>query len=295
MISEKELKVIVEQVLSEMKNKDFAASSKDTGIRHHEADLIEDTELSDITMVDMRKQLLVPNPENREDYLQMKAKTSARVGVWRAGPRYKTEMLLRFRADHAVAMDAVFTDVSEEILAEMNLFTVKTKCKDKDEYLTRPDLGRKFDEEEVAVMKEKCKMNPQVQVIVADGLSSTAIEANIRDILPVIFQGLEGYGIKAGTPFFIKYGRVPSMDVVSEVIGADVTCLLVGERPGLATGESMSAYITYKGTVGMPEARRTVVSNVHQGGTAAVEAGAHIAHILKEILDQKKSGLELQL
>jgi ethanolamine ammonia-lyase small subunit len=295
MISEKELKVIVEQVLSEMKNKDFAESKKDTGTSQSEVDHIDDNELSDITMVDMRKQLLVPNPENKEDYLQMKAKTSARVGVWRAGPRYKTETLLRFRADHAVAMDAVFTDVSEEIIAEMNLFTVKTKCKDKDEYLTRPDLGRKFDDEEVAIMKEKCKMNPQVQVIVADGLSSTAIEANIRDILPVIFQGLEGYGIKAGTPFFIKYGRVPSMDVVSEVTGADITCLLVGERPGLATGESMSAYIAYKGTVGMPEARRTVVSNIHQGGTAAVEAGAHIAHILKEMLDQKKSGLELQL
>ncbi|PKM57573.1 MAG: ethanolamine ammonia-lyase [Firmicutes bacterium HGW-Firmicutes-3] len=294
-MSEKELKVIVEQVLSEMKNKDFAESKKDTGTSQSEVDHIDDNELSDITMVDMRKQLLVPNPENKEDYLQMKAKTSARVGVWRAGPRYKTETLLRFRADHAVAMDAVFTDVSEEIIAEMNLFTVKTKCKDKDEYLTRPDLGRKFDDEEVAIMKEKCKMNPQVQVIVADGLSSTAIEANIRDILPVIFQGLEGYGIKAGTPFFIKYGRVPSMDVVSEVTGADITCLLVGERPGLATGESMSAYIAYKGTVGMPEARRTVVSNIHQGGTAAVEAGAHIAHILKEMLDQKKSGLELQL
>jgi ethanolamine ammonia-lyase small subunit len=295
MISEKELKVIVEQVLSEMSNKDFAESKKDTGTSQSDVDHIDDNELSDITMVDMRKQLLVPSPENKEDYLQMKAKTSARVGVWRAGPRYKTETLLRFRADHAVAMDAVFTDVSEEIIAEMNLFTVKTKCKDKDEYLTRPDLGRKFDDEEVAIMKEKCKMNPQVQVIVADGLSSTAVEANIRDILPVIFQGLEGYGIKAGTPFFIKYGRVPSMDVVSEVTGADITCLLVGERPGLATGESMSAYIAYKGTVGMPEARRTVVSNIHQGGTAAVEAGAHIAHILKEMLDQKKSGLELQL
>ncbi len=295
MISEKELKVIVEQVLSEMKNKDFEGSKKVTGTSQSEVDHIDDNELSDITMVDMRKQLLVPNPENGEEYLQMKAKTSARVGVWRAGPRYKTETLLRFRADHAVAMDAVFTDVSEEIIAEMNLFTVKTKCKDKDEYLTRPDLGRKFDDEEVALIKEKCKMNPQVQVIVADGLSSTAIEANIRDILPVLFQGLEGYGIKVGTPFFIKYGRVPSMDVVSEVTGADITCLFVGERPGLATGESMSAYIAYKGTVGMPEARRTVVSNIHQGGTAAVEAGAHIAHILKEMLDQKKSGLELQL
>ncbi|MGO1712116.1 MAG: ethanolamine ammonia-lyase light chain EutC, partial [Senegalia sp. (in: firmicutes)] len=154
---------------------------------------------------------------------------------------------------------------------------------------------RQFEDEEKNKMKENCKMNPQVQIIVADGLSSTAIEANIRDILPTLKQGLEGYGLEVGTPFFIKFGRVPSMDVVSEVIGADVTCLLVGERPGLATGESMSAYIAYKGTVGMPEARRNVVSNIHKDGTAAVEAGAHIAHIINEMIEQKTSGLDLEL
>ncbi|WP_026894199.1 ethanolamine ammonia-lyase subunit EutC [Clostridiisalibacter paucivorans] len=295
MVSERELKKIVEQVLTELGSKSPVEAEKCTTPQCTEVNDIDDGELTDITTINLKEQLLVPNPENKEEYLSMKAKTPARVGVWRAGPRYKTETLLRFRADHAVAMDAVFTNVDEEIIGEMNLFTVKTKCKDKDEYLTRPDLGRKFDDEEINKMKEKCQMNPQVQIVVADGLSSTAIEANIRDILPVITQGLEGYGIKIGTPFFIKFGRVPAMDVVSEVTGAEVTCLLVGERPGLATGESMSAYIAYKGTVGMPEARRTVVSNIHQGGTASIEAGAHIAHIIKEMLDQKTSGLDLEL
>lgn len=294
MVSEKELKKIVEQVLQELggdSNKDDKCSL-DSQI---ETNNVEDGELPDITEVNLREQLLVPEPENKEEYLELKKNTAARVGVWRAGPRLKTSTLLRFRADHAVAMDAVFTSVDEDLIEEMDLFTVKTKCKDKDEYITRPDLGRQFDDEEKSNMKEKCKMNPQVQVIVADGLSSTAIEANIRDILPTLKQGLEGYGLEVGTPFFIKFGRVPSMDVVSEVTGADVTCLLVGERPGLATGESMSAYIAYKGTVGMPEARRNVVSNIHKDGTAAVEAGAHIAHIINEMVKQKTSGLDLEL
>lgn len=295
MVSEKELKKIIEQVLLQIKDNQPVEVEGCSTLQNTEISNIDDNELFDLTQVDLRKQLSVPNPENEEEYLSLKTKTPARLGVWRAGPRYKTETLLRFRADHAVAMDAVFTDVAQETIDEMNLFMVKTKCKDKDEYLTRPDLGRKFDEEEINKMKEKCQMNPQVQIIVADGLSSTAIEANIRDILPVVVQGLEGYKVKVGTPFFIKYGRVPSMDVVSEVTGADVTCLFVGERPGLATGESMSAYIAYKGTVGMPEARRTVVSNIHQGGTAAVEAGAHVAHIINEMLKQKASGLDLQL
>lgn len=294
MVSEKDLKEIVEQVLSQLDGKPSDNSDK-CSLPETKVSDIDNSELSDITEVNLREQLLVPEPENKEEYLELKKNTAARVGAWRSGPRCKTSTLLRFRADHAVAMDAVFTSVDERIVEEMDLFTVKTKCKDKDQYITRPDLGRQFADEEINKIKENCKKNPQVQIIVADGLSSTAIEANIRDILPTLKQGLEGYGLELGTPFFIKYGRVPSMDVVSEVTGADVTCLLVGERPGLATGESMSAYIAYKATVGMPEARRNVVSNIHKDGTAAVEAGAHIAHIINEMVKQKTSGLDLEL
>ena len=77
--------------------------------------------------------------------------------------------------------------------------------------------------------------------------------------------------------------------------GATVTCTLIGERPGLITAESMSAYIAYKATVGMPEARRTVVSNIHRNGTIPAEAGAHIAEIIKIMLDKKASGTDLKL
>lgn len=300
MISEKDLKKVIEQVILELS---AAPENNEMNMKFDvnydkEAEVlkgIEEEVLLDITEVDLKKQVLVPNPENLEGLLKMKETTSARIGVWRAGPRYKTETLLRFRADHAVAMDAVFTDVSEEFLNEMKLFSIQTMCSNKDEYLTRPDLGRRFDEAALDVVRKNCTSNPQVQIYVSDGLSSTAIEANVKDILPAIMQGLEGYGVKVGTPFFVKHGRVPAMDVVSETTGAEVTCVLIGERPGLATGESMSAYMAYKATVNMPEARRTVVSNIHKGGTPAVEAGAHIAHILKEMLDKKASGLDLKL
>jgi len=296
-ITEKDLKKVIEQVLLELNQ----ATKPNKGIDENKVSafsgskILEDEMLHDITAVDLKQQVLVPNPENLTALLKMKATTPARIGVWRAGPRYMTETLLRFRADHAVAMDAVFTHVSEEFLKEMNLFSIKTKCVSKDQYLTRPDLGRKFDEEELDVIRKQCIKKPQVQVYISDGLSSTAIEANIRDILPAIMQGLEGYKVKVGTPFFVKYGRVPAMDVISETLEADVTCVLIGERPGLATGESMSAYMAYGARVNMPEARRTVVSNIHKGGTPAVEAGAHIAHILNMMLEKKASGLELKL
>ena len=296
MISENEIKKVVEQVLMELGG--AVKVEKSLGIHSDtEAKVCceEDDSLPDFTAIDLKKQVLVPNPEDLSGLLRMKESTPARLGVWRAGPRYKTETLLRFRADHAAAMDAVFTDVSEEFVARNNMFAVKTMCGSKDEFLTRPDLGRMFDEENMGILKEKCIKNPQVEIYVSDGLSSTAVEANGEDTLQAIIQGLKGYGIKVGTPFFVKYGRVGAMDAVSEGLGADVTCVLLGERPGLVTAESMSAYIAYKATVGMPEARRTVVSNIHSGGTPAVEAGAHIADIIKIMLEKKASGLDLKL
>lgn len=296
MISESEIKKVVEQVLSELQGTIKADSLTDIGC--DSVQCVEDGEegfLEDITKVDLRKQVLVPNPSSLEGLLKMKEYTPARIGVWRAGPRYKTETLLRFRADHASAMDAVFTDVSEEFQKRVNLFPVKTMCGSKDEFLTRPDLGRKFDEVNLEMIKQNCIKNPQVQIYVSDGLSSTAIEANAEDTLQTMIQGLKGYGIKVGTPFFVKYGRVPAMDQVSEATGADVTCVLIGERPGLVTAESMSVYMAYKATVNMPEARRTVVSNIHRQGTPAVEAGAHIADIIKLMLEKKTSGIDLKL
>lgn len=84
--------------------------------------------------------------------------------------------------------------------------------------------------------------NPTVQILLSDGLSSTAVEANAKNIIPALLNGLKGYGIETGTPFFIKYGRVGAGDHVGEILNADVVCILIGERPGLTTAESMSAY-----------------------------------------------------
>lgn len=292
MISENELRNLISQVLQGIKDE---SSEVKNIVEKEKCEINLDRDVKDITKVDLREVIEVENPVNRDEYLKYKRKTPARIGISRAGARYTTNTMLRFRADHASAQDAVFTDVSEEFLQKNNLFTIQTKCNSKDEYITRPDLGRRLNEEGIKTLKEKCKMNPTVEVFVADGLSSTAIEANIEDILPSLINGLKSYGIECGTPFFLKYGRVGAADEVSEVLGATVTCVLIGERPGLATAESMSAYITYKGYIGIPEAKRTVVSNIHEKGTPAPEAGAHIAHIIKKVLDAKASGQDLKL
>ena len=147
----------------------------------------------------------------------------------------------------------------------------------------------------MAELRKRCVLNPDIQIVVSDGLSSTSITANIKDVLPAILQGLKSSGATVGTPFFIKYGRVGAMDAVTEALGSKVTVILLGERPGLATGESMSAYMTYGGYIGIPEASRTVVSNIHRGGTTPTEAGAFIAELCLRMLREKASGLDLKV
>ena len=241
-----------------------------------------------------RKAPLLENPEDPDALSRMIRTTPARIGVGKAGPRLRTKTLIKLRADHAAARDAVLMDVSEGLIERLGLFPVVTKCSDKNEFLTRPDLGRDFPEETQRKIAESCAKAPDIQIIVSDGLSSTAIEANAERILPVVMEGLKEKHLTVGTPIFVKYGRVAAQDRISELTGAKIVCSFIGERPGLATAESMSAYISYKATVGMPEARRTVVSNIHKNGVPAVEAGAYIVDLLALMLEKQASGVDLR-
>ena len=249
----------------------------------------------DVTQLDLRRLYLVKNAENDEKFRKMKEKTPARLGSGRAGPRYKTLTMLRFRADHAAAQDAVFSQVPEDYAAKNGLVAVQTRCADKDEYLTRPDHGRCFDEENQKIIRNAVKGTPRVQIVVGDGLSSAAIQANAMDCLAAMKDGLKARGIEVGQSLFVRYCRVGAGDAVGDVTGCELVCVLVGERPGLVTDKSMSAYITYKPHTGVSESARTVVSNIHAQGTPAVEAGAHIAELIDTILKKKVSGVGLHL
>ena len=251
--------------------------------------------VEDVTKLDLRKLYLTQNPANQEDYARLKARTPARLGSGKAGPRYKTLTMLRFRADHAAAQDAVFSEVAEDFAKKHDLTPVQTCCGSKDEYLTRPDLGRRFDEHNQKVIRGVIPGSPKVLIVVGDGLSSAAIEANAMDCMAAISDGLKAQGIPVGPGLFVRYCRVGAGDAIGDVTGCELVCMLVGERPGLVTDKSMSAYITYKPHTGVSESSRTVVSNIHAQGTPAVEAGAHIASLIGTIMKKKVSGVGLHM
>ena len=280
-MDKQELKQLVAQLLQEMDTPQ-AVQQLDTQA------------LPDITKIDLRQEYHVPKAENRDAFIRLKKKTPARLGLGRCGARYQTASMLRFRADHAAAQDSVFSLVPKEFYQENELPFVQTMCTDKDQYLTRPDLGRKFPEKYHDIIKKICGENPRVVLLIGDGLSSNAITANAMDCAAAIRQGLKSFGIELGKSLFIQYARVGAMDHIGQLTGAELICMLVGERPGLVTSESMSAYITYKPYPGSPESKRTVVSNIHRQGTPAVEAGAHIAELLHTMLQKKASGIDLR-
>lgn len=251
--------------------------------------------IRDISEIDLSERVTIPDPADAEACRRIKASTLARVCIGRAGARYRTETLLRLRADHAVAMDAVWTTVDETVVEAFGFLKVQTLIRDKDEYLTRPDRGRCFSPETIENIKANCIDSPDVQIIAADGLSSPAITDNLSDIYPIMIDGFKAAGYRIGTPIFVKYGRVATMDKISEALHAKVTILLVGERPGLAVGNSMSSYMAYEASSLKPESQRTVISNIHQKGTLPVEAGAHIVSIVGIMLEKKMSGVDLKL
>ena len=296
-MNKQELTALVAEILGTMepqvKGSDYKPTNPGPQIQdthYHDGDFVED-----VSMLDLRKLYLVDSPQQEQAYRRLKERTPARVGSGRAGPRYKTLTMLRFRADHAAAQDAVFSQVAENYAQENGLLPLQTKCRDKDEYLTRPDLGRIFDKENADKLKAAIPGSPQVLIVVGDGLSSAAIQANAMDCMAAIRDGLKTRGIETGQAVFVRYCRVGAGDAIGSITGCQLVCMLVGERPGLVTDKSMSAYITYQPRTGVSESSRTVVSNIHAQGTPAVEAGAHSAQLIDTILKKKVSGVGLHL
>jgi len=254
-------------------------------------------DLPDPTLPQSRYLPRVKNPKDAQGLKALMASTTARIGVGRAGPRYSTASLLLFQGDHAVTQDALFRDVDQKLLDEFNLFTVQTKITGgKQEYLLRPDLGRLLNDDAKRLINEKCQKNVNVQLVVGDGLSAAAIEANLRQIFPVLKQGIQSAGLTLGTPFFVKYARVGVMNDIGELIKPDVVILLIGERPGLGRAESMSAYMGYKPKYGDTDADRDVVCNIFEsGGTNPLEAGAFVVQIAQNMRKHQASGVKLKL
>ena len=231
---------------------------------------------------------------------KIRARTSARVLVDRAGAAYSTATQLELREAHAAARDAVRTelnmeqDFAAEFIAAWELFEVATQARSKDEYLLRPDLGRNFSEDVARTIQARCPEEPDLQIVIGDGLSVTAVTEQVPKLLPLIAQGAKERGWKLGQPFVVHYCRVGIMNHVGELLRPKVVVLLIGERPGLATAESLSAYMAFRPAAGHSDAQRNLISNIHSRGIAPELAAARILNLSAQMMQEKLSGAALK-
>lgn len=229
---------------------------------------------------------------------QVRARTPARLLTGRAGAGYRTGTQLELREAHAAARDAVRAelDLNEHLgsaVENYKLFEVSTRANSKDEYLLRPDLGREFSAEARRRILECCPRECQFQIALGDGLSVTALAAQAPPLLGELLRGAEARAWSAGQPFVVRYCRVGILNEVGELLAPHVAVLLIGERPGLATAESLSAYMAYRPRYGHTDADRNLISNIHPRGVQTGDAAKRILDLAAQMMNTQRSGYQL--
>jgi ethanolamine ammonia-lyase small subunit len=232
--------------------------------------------------------------------LALRARTPARLVVGRAGPAYRTATQLELREDHAVAVDAVARelDIARDFTAPLGehfgLFEVRTLAADKAEFLKRPQLGRRLSSEARVEIQQRCPAGRDLQVVIGDGLSAAAVAAQVPALLPLLEQGARSRGWTFGHPWAIRYCRVGVLNDIGELLQPKVVVLLIGERPGLATAESLSAYMAFRPKPGHTDAHRNLISNIHARGVDPARAAERILALADQMLRQSASGVTVK-
>jgi ethanolamine ammonia-lyase small subunit len=230
---------------------------------------------------------------------KIRARTPARIFVER-GLAYSTQMSLELRAAHASAVDAVWTefdlqkDLPPQFVAQWGLFHVGSRAESKSQFLLRPDLGRALSNTAKNLIVQRCPKAPDIQIVIGDGLSTAAVSTQVPLLFPLLQQKMQGLGWSIGQSFVVRYSRVGIINDIGDLLSPRVIVLLIGERPGLATAESLSAYMAYAPRSGQTDADRNLVSNIHSRGVSAENAADRITNLATQMMALKRSGTTLK-
>ena len=227
---------------------------------------------------------------------RIRARTPARILQGRAGAAYRTGTQLELRAAHAAARDAVDAELEleaalgAEFVAQWRLFEVATEARSKQEFLLEPDRGRRFSPAARGEIAKRCSAGADVQIAIGDGLSVTAVKAQVPSLLPLLIEGARSRAWAVGHAFVIRHCRVGVLNEIGDLLAPQVAILLIGERPGLATAESLSAYMACRPRAGHTDANRNLVSNIHARGLSAPAAAARILNLAAQMMKMGASG-----
>ncbi len=231
---------------------------------------------------------------------KIRERTPARIFSGRAGAAYRTSTQLELREAHAAARDAVRAELDLQavfgvaFIKQWNLFEVCSEARSKQEYLLQPDLGRRLNQASRQELAMRCSRENDIQIAIGDGLSVTAVAAQVPALLPLLAEGARARGWTVGNPFVIRHCRVGILNEIGELLASRVAVLLIGERPGLATAESLSAYMAYQPRAPQTDANRNLISNIHSRGLDPQAAADRILNLAAQMMAQRISGFSIR-
>lgn len=222
--------------------------------------------------------------------IDLRSFTPARVALGRTGHSVPTAELLRFQLDHARARDAVYQELDPAWLHIPHL-TLHSAAPDRGTYLRRPDLGRRLNEE------SKARLTPgdyDAAIVIADGLSALAVHRHAAPFLEALLPLIEKDGWRLAPLTVVSQGRVAVGDEIGQRLGARLVVVLIGERPGLSSPDSLGIYLTWDPRPGRTDAERNCISNVRTEGLSYGLAARQLHFLMSEARLRKLSGIELK-
>jgi ethanolamine ammonia-lyase small subunit len=233
----------------------------------------------------------------------LRAYTTARIALGRAGGSLPTSRQLEFQLAHARARDAVHSELDvaalEQELRSLGIETLRlhSAAPDRATYLQRPDLGRRLDEPSRQSLIERAGTEPggyDAAFIVADGLSALAVQRHAPAMLAAALSRLEAEQWRIAPVAIVEQGRVAIGDEIGARLGADLTVILIGERPGLSAPDSLGIYLTHTPRIGRTDAERNCISNIREAGLSYAEAAHKLAYLTSESHRLRLSGVNLK-
>lgn len=242
-----------------------------------------------------------PTPEN--PWLALRNLTPARIALGRTGTSLPTGAQLDFQYAHAQARDAVHLPFDHAGLRQQleargrESLLLHSAASDRHQYLQRPDLGRRLSEESAQRLREHAQANPggvDLAIVVADGLSALAVHRHTLPFLARFEEQAAADGWRCAPVALVEQGRVAVGDEVGELLGARMTVMLIGERPGLSSPDSLGLYFTYAPKVGLTDAYRNCISNVRLEGLSYGMAAHRLLYLMREACRRQLSGVNLK-
>jgi ethanolamine ammonia-lyase small subunit len=226
--------------------------------------------------------------------------TDARIALGRSGSSLPTRPWLDFQLAHAQARDAVHLplDVPALIPALRQRFntvvTLHSAAPDRETYLRRPDLGRELDEASAEQLRALASEPCDIAFVLADGLSATALQQNAVPFIDALLPQLQRAGLSIGPVSVIRQGRVAVGDPIGEILRARLVLVLIGERPGLSSPDSLGLYLTYAPRTGRNDAERNCISNIRPAGQVVEDAAPRALYLIREALRRNLTGVNLK-